>query len=169
MLFFTPVRPPFLRKYIKKLRETNSVALSRNCTKTYPFQERNSVQFYNSAITKTVICARIVVEMGSHLTKRFLFNHTTHFSTKSLGKSWCDFTGTTFEQCENPVFCSQVPDPRVRCSLPPGPDETTCATKCTIFARFAWSCSTKQKRGTLLLRTHVFSNTPTHSTPACCV
>ncbi len=26
--------------------------------------------FYNSAITKPVVCARIVVEMGSHLTKR---------------------------------------------------------------------------------------------------
>ena len=44
-----------------------------------------------------------MVEMGSHPTKRFLFNHTTPFSTKGLEKSLCDFTGTIFVQCENPV------------------------------------------------------------------
>ncbi len=59
--------------------------------------------FYKSAISKRVVRARIVVEMGSHPTKRFLFNHTTPFSTKGLKKSLCDFTGTIFVQCENPV------------------------------------------------------------------
>ncbi len=59
--------------------------------------------FYNSAISKHVIQARFVVEMGSHPTKRFLFNHTTPFSTKGLEKSLCDFTGSAFVQCENPV------------------------------------------------------------------
>ncbi len=35
----------------------------------------------------------------------FLFNHmcTTPFSTKGLKKSLCDFTGSIFVQCENPV------------------------------------------------------------------
>ncbi len=60
--------------------------------------------FYNSAISKHVVQARIVVEMGSRPTKRFLFNHTTPFSTKGLEKSLCDFTGTIFVQCENPGF-----------------------------------------------------------------
>ncbi len=49
-----------------------------------------------------------MVEMGSHPTKRFLFNHTTPFSTKGLEKSLCDFTGTFFVQCENPVRTSCV-------------------------------------------------------------
>ncbi len=49
---------------------------------------------YHSAISKHVVRARIMVEMGSHTTKRFLFNHTTPFSTKGLEKSLCDFTGT---------------------------------------------------------------------------
>ena len=53
-------------------------------------------EFYNSAISKHVTRARIVVEMGSHPTKWFLFNHTTPFSTKGLEKSLCDFTGTIF-------------------------------------------------------------------------
>ena len=44
-----------------------------------------------------------MVEMGSHPTKRFLFNHTTPFSTKGLKKSLRDFTGTIFVSCENPV------------------------------------------------------------------
>ncbi len=44
-----------------------------------------------------------MVEMGSHPTKRFLFNHTTPFSTKGLEKSLCDFTETILVQCENPV------------------------------------------------------------------
>ncbi len=61
-------------------------------------------RFYNSAISKHVIRAHIVVEMGSHPTRRFLFNHTTPFSTKGLEKSLCDFTGTIFVQCENPVM-----------------------------------------------------------------
>ncbi len=43
----------------------------------------------NSAISKHVVWARILVEMGSHPTKRFLFNHTTPFSTKDLEKSLC--------------------------------------------------------------------------------
>ncbi len=60
--------------------------------------------FYNSAISKHAVRARIVVEMGSHPTKRFLFNHTTSFLTKGLEKLLCDFTGTIFVQCENPVF-----------------------------------------------------------------
>ncbi len=60
--------------------------------------------FYNSAISKHVIRARIKVEMGSHPTKRFLFNHTTPFLTKGLEKSLCDFTGTFFVWCENPVI-----------------------------------------------------------------
>ncbi len=54
----------------------------------------------NSAITKPVICGN-VVEMGSHIAKGFLFNHTTPFSTKDLEKSLCDFTGT---KCRNPVL-----------------------------------------------------------------
>ena len=58
-----------------------------------PFSKLESV-FYNSAISKHVVRARIVVEMGSHPTKRFLFNHTTPFLTKGLEKSLCDFTGT---------------------------------------------------------------------------
>ncbi len=33
----------------------------------------------------------------------FLFNHTTPFLTEGLEKSLCDFTGTIFVQCENPV------------------------------------------------------------------
>ena len=45
-----------------------------------------------------------MVEMGSHPTKRFLFNHTTPFLIKGLEKSLCDFTGTIFVQCENPVL-----------------------------------------------------------------
>ncbi len=48
------------------------------------------LRFYNSAISKHVVRARIVVEMGSHPTKRFLFSHTTPFSTKGLEKSLCD-------------------------------------------------------------------------------
>ncbi len=63
---------------------------------------------FNSAITKPVECARNVVEMGSHPTKRFLFNHTTPFSTKGLEKSLCDSTGTIFVQCENHVFIHQT-------------------------------------------------------------
>ncbi len=61
-------------------------------------------RFYNSAISKHVVRARIVVEMGSHPTKRLLFNHTTPFSTKGLEMSLCDFTGTIIVQCENPVI-----------------------------------------------------------------
>ncbi len=45
--------------------------------------------------------------MDSHPTKRFLFNHTAPFSTKGLKKSLCDFAGTTFVQCENPVRAPQ--------------------------------------------------------------
>ncbi len=60
--------------------------------------------FYCSAISKHVVRAGIVVEMGSHPRKRFLFNPRTPFSTKGLEKSLCDFTGTIFVQCENPVF-----------------------------------------------------------------
>ena len=52
--------------------------------------------FYNSAITTPVVCAHIIVEMGSNLPKGFLFNHTTPFSTKGLEYSLCDFTGTNF-------------------------------------------------------------------------
>ena len=59
-----------------------------------------AVVFHNHAITKPVLCARIVVEMGSHPTKLFLFNHITPFSTKGLEKSLCDFTGTIFAQYE---------------------------------------------------------------------
>ncbi len=65
---------------------------------------RRSFLFYHSAISKHVVRAHIVVEMGSHPTKRFLFNHTTPFLTKGLEKSLCHFTGTVFVQCENPVF-----------------------------------------------------------------
>ena len=64
------------------------------------------VKFYNSAITKPVVCAHIVVERVLTLQKGFLFNHTTPFSTKGLEKSLCDFTGTIFVQCENPVIAS---------------------------------------------------------------
>ncbi len=64
--------------------------------------------FYNS---KHVVRARIVVEMGSHPTKGFLFNHSTPFSTKGLEKSLCDFTGTIFVQCENPVLVAPHPAP----------------------------------------------------------
>ncbi len=66
-------------------------------------------RFYNSAISKHVIRARIMVEMGSHPTKRFLFNHTTPFSAKGLEKSLCDFTGSIFVQCENSVIKNQSP------------------------------------------------------------
>ncbi len=45
-----------------------------------------------------------MVEMDSHPTKRFLFNHTTHFVTKGIEKSLCDFTGTMFVESENPVL-----------------------------------------------------------------
>ncbi len=45
----------------------------------------------------------MVVEKGSRQQRGFLFNHTTHFS-KGLEKSKCDFTGTIFIQCENPVL-----------------------------------------------------------------
>ncbi len=65
--------------------------------------------FYNFAISKHVVRARIVVETGSHPTKRFLFNHTTPFLTKGLEKSLCDFTGTIFVQCENPVLLTYIP------------------------------------------------------------
>ncbi len=63
-------------------------------------------QFYHSAISEHVVRARIMVEIGSHPTKRFLFNHTTPFSTKGLEKSLCDFAGTIFVQCENPVIAT---------------------------------------------------------------
>ncbi len=46
--------------------------------------------FYNSAVTKRVMCPRIMVKMGSHLTKKV---------------SLCDFTGNVFVQCENLVHC----------------------------------------------------------------
>ncbi len=72
--------------------------------------------FCNSAITKPLVCARIVVEMGSHPTRRFLFNHTIPFLTKGLEKSLCNFTGTIFVQCENPI------------SAP-----TTCAARLSAF------------------------------------
>ncbi len=62
-----------------------------------------------------------MVEMGSHPTKRFLFNHTTPFLTKGLEKSLCDFTGTIFVQCENPVL--SVPGTDVRF----GPETRTAA------------------------------------------
>ncbi len=62
-----------------------------------------------------VVRARIVVEMGSHPTKRFLFNHTTPFSTKGHEKSLCDFTGTIFVQCENPVISRAVSALDLRC------------------------------------------------------
>ena len=42
--------------------------------------------FYNSVITNPVVCACIVIEMGSHHQKWFLFHHTTLFSTKGLEK-----------------------------------------------------------------------------------
>ncbi len=61
-----------------------------------------TVSFCNSAITKPVVCARIVVEISSAW---FVFNHTTPFSTKGLEKSLCGFPGTIFVQCENPVIC----------------------------------------------------------------
>ncbi len=48
---------------------------------------------YNSAITKPVVSARIMVEMGSHLTKRVPVKSHNSFSTKGLEKSLCDFTG----------------------------------------------------------------------------
>ncbi len=64
--------------------------------------------FYHSAISKHVVRARIVVEMGSYPTKRFLFNHTTFFSKKGLEKSLCDFTRTVFVQCENPVVSERA-------------------------------------------------------------
>ena len=63
--------------------------------------EFDSHKFYPKIEHQSCI-ACIVVEMGSHPTKRFLFNHTTPFSTKGLEKSLCDFTGTIFVQCENP-------------------------------------------------------------------
>ncbi len=81
-----------------------------------------SLHPFSSAITKPDICARIVVEMGSHLTKGFLFNHTTPFSTKGLEKSLCDFTRTIFVQSENPVVWSGGLFVDVaRCSAPVSP------------------------------------------------
>ncbi len=65
---------------------------------------------------KLVICARIVAEIGSHPTKRVLFNHTTPFSTKGLEKSQRELTGTIFVQCENPVYVS-VMQPAVEMKL----------------------------------------------------
>lgn len=44
------------------------------------------LSFFNSAVTKSVVCARTVVEMGHHLTKCFLLNHTTYLSTKTSRK-----------------------------------------------------------------------------------
>ncbi len=49
-------------------------------------------------------CNLIVVEVSSHTEKRFLFNHTTLFSTKCLQKSLYDFTGTTFSARVNPYI-----------------------------------------------------------------
>ncbi len=54
--------------------ESCSQSADRDFAPTRPIRER---EFYNSAISKHVTRARIVVEMGSHPTKRFLFNHTT--------------------------------------------------------------------------------------------
>ncbi len=70
----------------------------------FPSAFKSRPLFYNSAITQPLVCARIEVEIGSHLTKWFLFNHTTLFSTRGLEKSLCNFTGTIVVQCENPVF-----------------------------------------------------------------
>ena len=66
--------------------------------------QSNSCECEFSAIKKPGVGARIVVEMGSHIPKGFLFNDTTLFSTSTKGmeKSLRDFTGNHF--CENPVF-----------------------------------------------------------------
>ncbi len=45
--------------------------------------------FYNSAITKPVVCVRIVVEMGSHLTKMVPVLITEVFSQLKVLKSHC--------------------------------------------------------------------------------
>ncbi len=83
------------------LSSRQNIISQKNSKKS--FSNQKHLHFYNSAISEHVVQARIVVEMGSHPTKRFLFNHTTPFSTKGLKKSLCDFTGTIFVQCENPV------------------------------------------------------------------
>ncbi len=56
------------------------------------------------------LCGLLCINVPSHKNglspkqKGFLWNHTTLFSTKSLEKSLCDFTGTIFVQCGNPVL-----------------------------------------------------------------
>ncbi len=69
---------------------------------------RGDQLFYNSAITKPVECACILVEIGSHNTKMVTVQSHNFFLTKSLEKSLCDFTGTIFVQCHNPVLPSQL-------------------------------------------------------------
>ncbi len=55
--------------------------------------------FCNSAITKPVVCACIVIEMGSHLTKWVPVRLISQPKVSEL----CGFTGTIFVQYENPV------------------------------------------------------------------
>ncbi len=65
---------------------------------------RTTLHFHNSAITKPVVCARMVVEMGSHLTRMIPGQSHNCFLNHRSQKSLCDFTGTIFEQCETPVI-----------------------------------------------------------------
>ncbi len=83
----------------------NRIENGKVCRQELSVEKRG---FYHSAITQPVVCACIMVEMGSHLPKGFLFNHTTPFSTKGLEKSLCDFTGTIFVQCEKPKVIHSV-------------------------------------------------------------
>ncbi len=55
------------------------------------------------------MCARVVIEMGSHLIEMVpAQSHNSFLSTKGLEKSLCDFTGTIFVQCGNPVTTCTV-------------------------------------------------------------
>ena len=70
---------------------------------------RLSPRDLNSAITKLIVCTRMVVEVGCHLTKMVPFQSIQNFFlTKGFDKSSCDFTRTIFVQCENPVFIHTV-------------------------------------------------------------
>ncbi len=46
----------------------------------------------HAVVTTPLIREFVVVEVSSHMEKRFLFNCTTRFSTKGLGKFLYDFT-----------------------------------------------------------------------------
>ncbi len=91
-----PKAPAIVRTSYESAIRNTSIAFSIRCTKmpkVFTQAGATDTGFYNCPITKPVVCARIVAEMGSHLPERV---PVQSHNSKGLEKSLCDFTGTIF-------------------------------------------------------------------------